>query len=325
MSEIKAYKRVEYIDYIRALCMVWIVGFWHIGDYSAMSISTNVTSLVTLGVLGAFTYISGYFLGKKRISTISDVWTFYKKRFLRIYPMFFVSCISLYAIRLIAGVGTIVSLKQLLLTLTGLSCIITPAPSTIWYVSMLVLFYLLTPVIISRSSLFSKAAVCVGIYGIFILLMCTIGIDDRVLLWFPMYALGLLTAGINFSTKFDYRLAVLSLIGYVGMIYLKESFLDSYVLNGVAEFIIAGLFVIFLMQAGKLLEAKALIGKILRPISYASMCAYLFHRQYYGAWKILIGQFPVWTSFLVILPSLLILCYIAQRIYDYLIDRLIKK
>ena len=29
--------RIKYIDYARALCMLWIVGFWHLGGYPTFS------------------------------------------------------------------------------------------------------------------------------------------------------------------------------------------------------------------------------------------------------------------------------------------------
>lgn len=81
-------KRVIFLDCARALCMIWIVGFWHMQEYTNLSLTGIFFSNITNGVLATFTLISGYFLGQKNISSIQDTVTFYKKRLLRFYPLF---------------------------------------------------------------------------------------------------------------------------------------------------------------------------------------------------------------------------------------------
>ena len=200
MSETKTNKRIKYIDYVRALCMIWIVGVWHLQQYANYDIVNHITEDITSGVLGAFIFISGYFLGKKSINSLSELGDFYKRRFLRIYPMFFLSCISLYLLYVLFNTDSITSVKELILTLTGLACIIPPIPSTIWFVCMILLFYAITPLIISRKRVASKIAVCVAIYAVLISIKLIFkDTDHRLLLWFPMYSLGLLLANVKFK------------------------------------------------------------------------------------------------------------------------------
>lgn len=55
--------RIKYLDNIRALCMIWIVGIWHMSDYCGKSIDNVYTQNITYGVLGAFTFLSGAMMG----------------------------------------------------------------------------------------------------------------------------------------------------------------------------------------------------------------------------------------------------------------------
>lgn len=84
------------------------------------------------------------------ITSFADVIHFYKKRVKRFYFLFLFlfSCISLYVIHLfVSRVDFIVSVKQLVCTVTGLSCFIAPMPLTIWYFSMMIFFYIITPLV----------------------------------------------------------------------------------------------------------------------------------------------------------------------------------
>lgn len=306
--------------------MIWIVGVWHLQQYANYDIVNHITEDITSGVLGAFIFISGYFLGKKSINSLSELGDFYKRRFLRIYPMFFLSCISLYLLYVLFNTDSITSVKELILTLTGLACIIPPIPSTIWFVCMILLFYAITPLIISRKSVASRIAVCVAIYAVLISIKLIFkDTDHRLLLWFPMYSLGLLLANVKFKVKCNWVYSIVGVAGFVGMSFVKDRFVSSDLLKGVADFVIAGLFVIAVMELCKLLENLPYINKLLLPVSYASMCAYLFHRQYYGVCKMFYNAFPIWFGVLVALPSLLVIAYFAQLLYDKLIDVIIKK
>ena len=59
--------RIKYIDYTRALCMLWIVGFWHLGGVSDFQYSNKVTLLFPKGILATFVYLSGHLSAGKRI------------------------------------------------------------------------------------------------------------------------------------------------------------------------------------------------------------------------------------------------------------------
>lgn len=58
-------KRVLFLDFARMLCMLWIVGVWHMQAYlsDGFAVQNRITENVTIGVLATFTFISGFFLG----------------------------------------------------------------------------------------------------------------------------------------------------------------------------------------------------------------------------------------------------------------------
>lgn len=51
-------KRNIELDYVRAICMIWGVGFWHLTNYTKIAsiAQHDVLINITMGVLGTFTF-----------------------------------------------------------------------------------------------------------------------------------------------------------------------------------------------------------------------------------------------------------------------------
>ena len=106
--------------------------------------------------------------------------------------------------------GYLVSFKQLVITLLGLGSFVKTAPATIWYASMIIFFYCITPFVLYKIE--SKLVISLGILVSFYFLACInfykwkyITIDSR---FFEHYF-------IYFSTlliSYYYRRKLLSLI-----------------------------------------------------------------------------------------------------------------
>lgn len=83
--------RLVLFDITRGLCVIWIVGIWHMNAYLNVeckffqdgSFTKEMYSMLTNGVLATFTFISGFFMSKNLISELNDVLRFYKKRIIR--------------------------------------------------------------------------------------------------------------------------------------------------------------------------------------------------------------------------------------------------
>ena len=136
--------RLLYIDVARVIAMTWIVGWWHLIQYckgGELPYRFNGDTSITMLMLGLFMFLSGYLLGKKEMKTLDDVKTFYKSRFWRFYLLYVASVVTFP----ITGFNR--SLGVMFTTLTATSTFILPQPVTLWFLSMLAGFYILTPLI----------------------------------------------------------------------------------------------------------------------------------------------------------------------------------
>lgn len=324
-------RRIKYLDNVRALCMIWIVGVWHMCDYCEVTISNVCTQNITYGVLGAFTFISGMMMGrwKNKIESAKDVFYFYEKRLIRMYPMFALSCTSLLLLYYLANVQMISGLAQYILTMVGLSCVFTPAPGTIWYISMILLFYIITPFLLYKNDLNDKSVLLKStlIYSLFILIKLTNTrfIDERLLILFPTYSMGLMINKEKTveSSKYTYIRLFLGLIAFCVMSIAQ--FESVVILTGTVTKVaytisVVILFIVFIIEAGKCF--KGITERILSKISYSSMCAYLFHRQIYGVISKVFGNFSALIA-LISFISVIIISFYIQKIYDLLSKKLV--
>ena len=133
-------KHLNSIDIVRSLSMLYILIF-HCGNYTEEINFQPWGDFFKNGALGTFMFISGYLLGRKYtiFHGIDAVKSFFINRAIRILPLFFLSLL----IYLFMGY---LSVKTVLLSMTGFSVIIPPQPPTLWFVSMIILFYYLFPI-----------------------------------------------------------------------------------------------------------------------------------------------------------------------------------
>lgn len=272
---------IKYINYVRALCMLWIVAFWHLGGVTHLISSNSMTLLFTKGVLATFTYLSGYLMAGKEICFPKGVLSFYKKRILRVYPLFLLSAIMFYIFYLKdPSFVYLTSLRQLALTIIGFSVILPPAAGTLWFLNMLFIFWALTPLILSVKSHGSKVLMGCAIY-IVLLIGLLLGNDDRLLLYFVNYMIGLLNRNSCTSNTKNFRLA------YSVFVFGAACYLSGKTSNLAAiycvELISNSAVVSILLNIGKVIDkmSHSVFHSALDILSYISMTAYLFHNQIY--------------------------------------------
>jgi len=303
--------RVQLFDIARAICVLEIVGLWHMFDYiPKVSWSSNFIE-PTLVVLATFTFLSGLFLGKKKQS----IGTFYFNRIKRFYLLLVLSLLSFYL-----G-GQIGSIKQLLFAATGISCFVLPQPMTLWYFSMMIVFYLLTPLILldtytNDGSIKYQRIIIRGllIELIMFVISCLFSIDERILLYFPFYLLGIITPIDKVTTLINLRLKTftigISLI-IVGLLFSIGWFKDLLTMGG-------GMLILLFLSS--LLESHlySTVKRILLLVSYSSMCAYLFHRQVYYVLRYLTGneEYVPYGMIPIMIIVLFIVSFCIQKVYD---------
>jgi len=309
------------IDVMRAVSMLYIVGFWHLLDYTKVVRwhYNPVTYRLTVGVLSLFVLISGFLTGRKDGGLArGEIWRFYKARFWRIYLPFVIAS----GLFLAAGMSDTLALVK---GVTPVAMLLAPPPFTLWFVSMIVLFYLIAPLLIGlRGSEVAYIALCTVIVGAMILYQAETGrIDMRLILYFPCFAAGIfLAAGsLPSSTLSLIGLQLLAALSLVPTLATPSGKLETD--PWAAPWALFGSIAVFVvvMRAGRNLKPPA----ILTQLSEASFFMYLLHRPLY-LWMQIVW-FPstekeqVPYLLFVCLPIIGIVAWLCQRAYTGFLQR----
>ncbi len=201
-------RRIVEIDVLRVIAIVAIVvSHLHFSIPSFQESSTILMAesfIATIG-LTLFFLLSGYSLMLKRpeFRTASDLRTFFKKRLLRIYPLYWLAIgftLLMHSYGFTSGWVTNMDVGQLVLTLLGLQIIFSSTFTLVpfWFVSAIVVFYLLFPLLIYVSGrmrfsfTLSVTAVSAVIFAILLAISAiTDEIDDRLLIYFWFFIAGI--------------------------------------------------------------------------------------------------------------------------------------
>ena len=321
-------QRIISIDIARALCMIWIVAFWHLGPRLGYNIQKDVCyETITYISLAAFTFYSGLFLGKKEISAFD----FYKKRFIRFYPLFFMVCVLMYMSH-----GGIKSLLHLFYALTGLSIFIPPHTPVLWYMDMLLVFYVITPVMLESKYLTIGGGKTVNIlirafilYSLFYVMSCYTRMEG-ILQYFPFYIVGMIIPINSVQIGSFKRCIALAttmtvwLIIILLLIIKYGLFRDLYVeelLN------VCGVFLIIAVTNIVEKKANSRVLELFSILSYASLTAYLLHNMCFGIFKAISsdadGTIPIYMAPM-ILVIIFVVSYYVQKLYDKLVFKMSK-
>lgn len=310
--------RLVSIDLMKCVCVVYIVAYWHLFNYTEFFplYYNDVTVRITIVVLALFSLISGYTLGSKKFTvTPSALKTFYRARLLRIYPLFIFASLSFYALHLTDG-------WTLFRTVIFASIFFKPYPITLWFISMIGLFYLFTPFLSAAcKNKFSYIFLSVAtLLGLMILALLNSDLDLRLIMYLPSFLAGI------FIAHHDEALSKARLLPiFCGFIL---SLVFSYTYGKSVE---EDLTSIPLTLSGSLMffycvvkqERKLSKNSLIAFLSYASFCAYLFHRPIY---KIMLDLYhPETARFefiyltLICVPTLFLTAWIIQKGYDYFV------
>ena len=316
------------IDIIRTISCLYIIGIWHLVEYTSFAWKDGafayIGALFTTVAMGAFSFVSGICMQKYHFSKFQDCIYFLKKRIIRFYPLFFISAFSLLCAGFILSSHWFIDNSQFILTITGLSLLFPPTAPTLWFISMCMLFYYLTPFILWKRSenkpIMTFLRVFILILIIYICHYLSKGyfIDFKLLIYLPLYALGLLFPYNKYNfNKNSITLLICLFIALLICIYLKYTSLSSPLFC-----ILLGLFgTLLLTLLSKGISHNGIISRFpIQAISYASMAAYLFHRQIYEVIYVITGEFNI-ISAIIAVSVVFILAYYIQYIYDKFITR----
>ena len=316
-------QRESSLDIARAVSMLYIIGVWHLNNYTDSYSLQPYGEYIKNAALGLFMFLSGYLLGGRYIiKDRSSAYSFFKKRIFRIFPLFAVSLIISYAIGKIA-------FSTLFLGLTGISVFIPPLPLTLWFVSMIVVFYMLFPLLSGKSK---KQQIFISLAITVIALLWTVyfgGLEKRFVYYFPCFALGVIIADIKICDLLNLKRAVICLLIFVLLSVVYElwglNWADWRFIIGRPFIALSGAAVIIVMSM--YLSKIRGIARISVPIAYASMCAYLFHRVIFKVFRDDIywpedGWMRLLYLSAVCLPVIISVGYLVQYIYDKIISKI---
>lgn len=211
-AKIMANKIIAF-DFLRALAIIMIIPA-HLSNflfstYSKLGLYAFDPFFANMG-LGLFIFMSGYLLyyNNPSINTYQDIFSFYKKRLLRIFPLYwaaliaFILIFSVFAPKLHSGfvfpnAQNVFTYYNILIHLLGLQIILAPAYSspmlTLYFIGLIVAFYIVYPFItmFSRNSkqlLFVSSTL---FFGFFLVSTIFDIIDVRFFMFFWIFVLGI--------------------------------------------------------------------------------------------------------------------------------------
>lgn len=304
-----------FIDYLKSITMLYIVGYWHLFDYTNAfpGYINPVSENITIAVLGLFTFISGFLSGKSVVKS-GGIKDFYVKRLIRIYPLYFVAVILFF----VYGKNDfITSVKSLLCV----SMLYSPAPRTLWFITMIMLFYLAAPFLVKLASNLKRYLIAVVLTMITLvsLMVFSKTLDIRLILYLPCFCLAIYCAVDDVENRFlNFKSAIACLIVGLLLLFINT---DIWTIEKLKQ-------IPFILSLSYLVFAVSYRGQNWFPkislisfLSFSSYAMYLFHRPIYVTLKQL--YFPASDLFQVIylficLVMIVILSWVIQRTNDKL-------
>lgn len=308
-------------DVVRVVCMTYIVTYVHLEEYiypqGRMTFYFPACIAMTHACLGLFTFISGYLLGSKYCfgrDGNCDVWTFYKKRLLRLFPLFVVASILLW----------LIDFNDTEATWNGLLCIspfVNPKPRTMYYIPIILWCCLVTP-LISRHGLKRRVFNCLLLMTLLLLARFIFpSIDNRFVFNVFFFFVGVVSAScfdwkLNTTSGMTIKIFVVVAFVLLMAVALHYSLLST--TFSIMAFGAIGVFVIFFICEG----ISNLGGhRFFYLFSYATMACYLFHRFFYWLAEIIWNPSDTsvkWVFMVgVVFPVIVVTSYVIQKIYDY--------
>lgn len=321
------------IDIVRALCVLEIIAFWHMMDNlpsgnGLTGFALSLGKMSTHTSLAAFGFISGLCLSKYKFENKRDVWYFYKKRLIRFYPLLLLSSLSLLIAGFVLHRPWFTGFGQFVSTITGVNIFSPPLAFTLWYFSMIMFFYIITPLILSMKLRCKKILVAITILLVVLLLDVLFMNVDRVFyLYYPFYALGLIVPSESLTYIYKRKIVVsfMSIACFCSMAFVAKNALGYFVNGGIYAAMISGILCL-LSIAAFVNNYSNNVTRYISVISYTSMSAYLFHRQIYFIIGYLIGDankdLNIYTALLIAVPVIFVVSYTIQKAYDVIVAKL---
>lgn len=299
------------IDLIRGISVFYIVSYWHLFNYTQAfrGYYNPFTHNLTRIILASFVFISGYLIASKNFKiNWQNILTFWRKRLIRIYPLYALALVLFYW-QNIANSQTLIKAAFLL------SMFFPPAPYTLWFITMIMIFYLVAPFLLKYANNLNIYLVLTGLLWLIFLFKGT----SEISLYFPSFALAIwLRANPQWLDKLQQQQLILT-ITFVILFVLKITGYLSMKWLGIEIFFINLGAILFYFYSYQIMNRVKYTG-LIEQMSYVSFGMYLFHRPIFSFTKSVF--FPSGETAQVIyllgvaLPLTIIISWLIQKLYD---------
>ena len=270
--------RIAVFDFLRAVAIMYIIGVRHIDDYASGFFHCKVDDILTYSFLGLFIFISGFLLNtNNNLGSKTDVFLFFKKRFFRIYPLYIIAVFLFY-------LGGLTSFKGFLLGAVFLNTIVIHTIPTLWFVSVICVYYLLFPLLVWKYKASKMLLIFSSIMFVLIAFHNQFNlIDYRLIIFFPAFV-----GGVYFS-KLDTPILILT-----GRFFLQVSIVIFFI-SSVLFFVFDSNSIRFVFLCFFVSTSIPIIfylsnkipwivdAAFFKKIAYAAFSMYLFHRLIFHA------------------------------------------
>lgn len=321
-------ERQRAFDLIRGFAMIFIV-VHHVDDYASGVFNSGLDTLMTYIALGLFVFISGWLASVSRFNkpvTGRGSLGFLSNRLVRLYPL---SLLALFLFWLL-GIGRIdgwLVASAILLVNTLLAPTESNELTTLWFVSLIWLYYCCHVFVFARYRTALATGARIAVLGSALLLLrILLGmVDSRLPLYLPLFLLG---GVVGMSTRWKSFLLSKGCLSWSLFGLVVASILYIPVWNIPRSpfrvlFSVAAMFFSLApsYQIAAVLTRKESFYKFVLLLSYASYCMYLFHRVVFFLLLELAGPFKndigtVGYLIIIGLPATYLFALALQVSYD---------
>lgn len=294
------------IEILKATAILLII-FCHIDNYvSCYDLIRLVDNYAALIGLSIFFFVSGFLLSHtdSTINSIKDIKYFYSKKFIRIFPLYWIALVSLVIIFgwLQVDPGNVkpydFGLSNLLIHFFGLQGIFPYGDiQSMWFVGAIILFYSLYPFIayfsknlletfIISSTIFILLAILHNFFGL---------ISTNALMYYPPFISGIFINQLIYSSKRMINEAALkqTLIISFSLIFvlliLNHTNLQFFP-TILTIFTMISLCIFYLIFTRLFINVHGNKMPIISSIAFGTYAIYLFHHQFLALFTLMIDQ-----------------------------------
>lgn len=313
------------IDLFRFLSILYIVGYWHLFNYVDIFHAYNnvFTNLFTRVVLAYFVLTAGFFAGQSNQN--NSALGFYAKKVFRIFPLYLLAVVLFYWLG-------ITGLSSSTTAIFLVSMFYPPVPITLWFITMIFIFYLLTPLLLllfkrTNESPQALILISIGFVVMFYLYDVLTGLlDMRMLMYIYPYVIGVYISFFHKPDLLKTKNSHFIIILLLSLIIAYFFFDSSKLISSLSKIPLISIVALAAFRYSLKLSFKPKINYIAGLLSYVSFCVYLFHRVIFRILDQLYnkqGYFESETQKLLVflfigVPITILFSFVIQATYDFL-------